>query len=90
MKNSTTFKTKTGYFHKLSTPKTMKFLESTKSKKTDDKDSKNASHLEITEAQLVRCKLSKRTINMTQESYKHLFLRNRLISCLKVLFFKNF
>ena len=47
-RNRITFKNKTGYYLELLTPKTMKFLGSTKSKITKSKDGENVPHLETT------------------------------------------
>ena len=47
------FKIKTGCYHELLTPETMKLLGSTKSKITKDKNGENVSHLGITEAALM-------------------------------------
>ena len=47
------FKTKTGYFLKLLTPKTMKLFGSTKSKITKDENGENVPHFEINEVVLV-------------------------------------
>ena len=52
-KNRIAFKIKTRYCLNLSTPETMKLLESTKSKITKDKNGENMPHLEITEVVLV-------------------------------------
>ena len=52
-KNRIAFKIKIGYYLNLSTPETMKLLESTKSKITKDENGKNVPHLEITEVVLV-------------------------------------
>ena len=48
-----TFKIKTGYFHKLSTPEMVKLLGSTKSKINKDENGENVPHLKITEVVLV-------------------------------------
>ena len=52
-KNDIRFRIKTGYYLKLLTPKTIKLLESTKTKRTKDENVENVSHLEITEIVLV-------------------------------------
>ena len=52
-KNGIRFRIKTGYYLKLLTPKTIKLLESTKTKRTKDENVENVSHLEITEIVLV-------------------------------------
>ena len=51
-RNRITFKIKTGHYLELLTPKTMKFLESTKSKITKSKDDENVPHLETTQVVL--------------------------------------
>ena len=57
IENGITFKFKTGYYLELLMPKTMKSLESTKSKKTADENCQNVPHLEISEVVLVQCKI---------------------------------
>ena len=59
-----TFKIKTRYNPKLSTPETMKLLRSTKSKITEDKNGENVPHLEITVVLLVHC-------NIINNGYQH-------------------
>ena len=48
---------KNGYSLELLTPETIKLLWSTENKTTKDKNSKNVSHLEITEVVLVHCNI---------------------------------
>ena len=48
MENIITFKIKSGYYHKLLTPKLMKLLGSSKNKITKDKNGENVLHLEVT------------------------------------------
>ena len=55
IENRITFKIKDGYSLELLTPETMKLLESTKDKITEDKNGENVPHLEITEVVLVHC-----------------------------------
>ena len=55
IENRITFKIKDGYSLELSTPETMKSLGSTENKITEDKNSENVPHLEITEVVLVHC-----------------------------------
>ena len=50
-----TFRIKTGYYHELLSPETMKLLGSSKSKITKDKNGENVLYLEITEAVLIHC-----------------------------------
>ena len=57
IENRITFKIKTGIKIELLTPETMKLLESTKSKVTEDKRGENVPHLEITEVVLVYCNI---------------------------------
>ena len=45
-------------------PKTMKWIRSTKSKRTEDENGENALHLEITETVLVHC-------NIVNNDYEH-------------------
>ena len=52
-----TFKIKNGYGLELLTPETMKLLGSTKNKITEDKNSENVPHVEITEVVLVHCNI---------------------------------
>ena len=49
IENSVTFKIKAGYDLELLNPETMKWLGSTKSKKTKNENNDNVPHLEITE-----------------------------------------
>ena len=49
IENKITFKIKTWYHIEILTHETMKLLRSTENKITKDKNSKNATHLEITE-----------------------------------------
>ena len=51
------FKIKSGYYLELSTPETMKLLESTESKITEDKNGEDVPHLKIDELVLVHCNL---------------------------------
>ena len=57
IENRITFKIKSGYYLELLTPETMKFLGSTESKITKDKNGENVPHLEIVELVLVHCNL---------------------------------
>ena len=52
-KNRITFKIKAGHYLKILTPKTMELIESTEIKITKVENSKNLSHLEITEIVLI-------------------------------------
>ena len=52
-----TFKIKTGHYLKLLTPETMKLLGNNRSKITQNKNSGNMPHLEITEVVLVHSKI---------------------------------
>ena len=52
-----TFKIKTGHYLELLTPETMKLLGNTRSKITQNKNSGNMPHLEITEIVLVHSKI---------------------------------
>ena len=58
IENRTTFKIKNGYTLELLTPDAMKLLGSTEKKVTQDKNSENVPHLEITEVVLVHCNSS--------------------------------
>ena len=49
IENRITFKIKSGYYLEHLTPETMKFLGSTESKITKDKNGENVPHLEIVE-----------------------------------------
>ena len=53
IENRFMFKIKTGCYHELLTPETMKLLGNTKSKITKDENGENVSHLGITEAALM-------------------------------------
>ena len=57
IENRTTFKIKTGFYLELLTPETMKWLGSTKSKITKDKNGENVPYLEITEVVLIHCNI---------------------------------
>ena len=57
IENRVTFKIKNGYSLELLTPETMKLLGSTENKITQDKNSENVPHLEITEVILVHCNI---------------------------------
>ena len=55
MKIELHLKIKTGYYLELVTPETMKLLESTQNKITENKNVQNVLHLEITEVVLAHC-----------------------------------
>ena len=55
IENRVTFKIKYGYSLEVLTTETIKWLGSTKSKITKDKNGENVPHLEITEGVLVHC-----------------------------------
>ena len=57
IENRITFKIKNGYYLELLTPETMKFLGSTESKITKDKNGENVPHLEVAELVQVHCNL---------------------------------
>ena len=57
IENRITFKIKDGYSLELLTPETMKLLESTKDKITEDKNGENVPHLENTEVVMVHCNI---------------------------------
>ena len=57
IENRITFKIKSRYSLELLTPETMKLLESTESKITEDKDGGSVPHLEIIELVLAHCNL---------------------------------
>ena len=59
-----TFEIKTGYYLKLLTPETVKFLGSTKNKINNDETGENVPHLEIAEIVLVHC-------NIVNNDYQH-------------------
>ena len=74
MENRITFRTKTGYYLQISTPKAMKLLGSTESKITKCENGENKPRLEITEVVLVHC-------NIANNDYKqYLFIINRLVN----------
>ena len=56
--NKITFKIKDGYSLERLTSETMKLLENTENKITNDKNGKNVPHLEITEVVLVHCDIA--------------------------------
>ena len=79
--NIITSKIKAGYYLELLTPETMKLLESTKSKITNDENGENVPHLEITEAVLIYCNIvNKIKSQVNQESCIHLFLIIHLVN----------
>ena len=57
IENRIAFKIKNGHSLELLIPETMKLLGSTKNKITEDKNSENVPHLEITEIVLVHCNI---------------------------------
>ena len=57
IENRVTFEIKTGYYHQILTPETMKLLESTKSTITKDENGENMPYLEITEVILIHCNI---------------------------------
>ena len=57
IENRITFKIKTGYHLELLTPETVKLLESTKSKITQNGNNENVPHLEITKEVLLHCNI---------------------------------
>ena len=75
-----TFKIKTEYSLELLTLETMKLLESTENKITNDKNSKNVLHLEITEVVLVHFNIVNiMIISKSQEFCIHLFRINHSV-----------
>ena len=80
IKNTVTFKIKSGYSLKLLISETMKLLGSTKNKITNDKIGENVPHLEITEAVLVHCNIANNDYQQDQEYYIHLFQINLLVA----------
>ena len=58
IENRIPFKIIVGYYLKLLTPKTMKWLRSTKSKVNNDKNGENVPHLEIAELELIDSDIS--------------------------------
>ena len=64
-----TFRIKTGYYHELLIPETMKLLGSSKSKITKDKNGENVLYLEITEAVLIHCNV----VNSYQQNSRVLY-----------------
>ena len=77
IENRITFKTKDGYSLELLTPERMKLLGSTENKVTEDKNSENVPHLEITEVVLVHCNIVN---NDYQQGCTLLFRVNRLVA----------
>ena len=57
IENRITFKIKSGYYLELLTMESMKFLGSSKSKITKDKNGENVLHLEVVKLVLVHCNL---------------------------------
>ena len=57
IENRVTFKIKNRYSLELLTPETMKLLESTENKITEDKNGENLPHLEITDVVLFDCNI---------------------------------
>ena len=79
MENRITFKIKNGYSLEFLTPETMKLLESTKNKISEDKNGENVQLLEITEVVLVIVIWLITIINKIQEYCTHLLLINHLV-----------
>ena len=57
IENRIIFRTNTGYYLKHVTSKTMKSIESSKSKKLRDQNDETVPHLEVTEVVLVNCNI---------------------------------
>ena len=57
IENKITYKIKTGCYPKILTPETVILLGSTENKTTEDKNTENVPHLEITEVVLVLCNI---------------------------------
>ena len=85
IENRITFKNKSGYSLELSTPETLKLLESTENKITKDKNGENVPHLEITEVVLVHCILSMMIITKIQVFCTLLFRASRFVVYYKFL-----
>ena len=80
IENRITFKIKTGYYLELLTPDTIKLLESTKIKITNDEIHENGLHLEINEVALVHCNMLTTIIKKILESCTHMFLITHLVN----------
>ena len=79
IENRITFKIKTGYYLELlTTPKTMKLLESTENKKTKDKNGENVPHFETTEVVLVHCNIVNNDYQQDSR-VSHTLLINRFV-----------
>ena len=89
IENTITFEIKTRYYLKLLTPKTMKLLESTKSKITKNENGENVPHLEITEVVLIHWNIDS---NDYQQDLRVLytFVPNKSFGQLLDISFKNF
>ena len=89
IENRIIFKIKIEYYLELLTPETMKLLESTKSKITEDENGENVPHLEITEVALLH-------FNIVNNDYQlhsrvlHTFCYNKSIGQLLDISPKNF
>ena len=69
-----------GYYLELLMPETMKLCGSTENKITKDKNSKNESHLEITEIILVCCNIVKNDYQQDSRVFIHLFPIKHLVN----------
>ena len=76
MENISTFKIKSGYYHKLLTPELMKLLGSSKNKITKDKNGENVLHLEVTLVILVPGNLVKNSYQQ-KSSVLYKFVSNK-------------
>ena len=72
IKNTVTFRIKTGYNLQILNPCKRKLLESIKSKITKRENGENLPHLKITHVVLVTVILQTKIINKIQKSCKHL------------------
>ena len=88
IENRTTFKIKPEYYLDLLIPKTIKLIESTKSKITKDKKDENTPYLEIREEVLIHCVNNNAVNNSYQQNARVLytFVPNKLFGQLLVWF----
>ena len=87
--NRITFKIKTGYYLKLSSPEKMNVLGSTDSKITKDKNGEKVPHLEITEVVLVRCNVAYND-NQQNSRVLYAFVPNKFFGLLLDILARNF
>ena len=95
IENRVTFKIKKGYYLELLTPETMKFLGSTESKITKEKNGENVPHLETVELVLINFNLANNNYQQNSRILYTFFPNKPLGSLLEIsppnhIFLKTF